>query len=86
MSSEEYEDMFLKQDGKCAICSRTYGHKSKKGNEARLAVDHCHDTDKIRGLLCNRCNRGIGLFQDNITLFEKAILYLKSTSRGRSVE
>jgi len=67
----QYNEMLEAQDYKCAIC----------GNEdevegRRLAIDHCHTTGKIRGLLCGKCNRGLGLFYDNTTALAKAIEYL----------
>ena len=74
----EYDQMLRDQDNKCAIC----------GNEdevegRRLAIDHCHDSGKVRGLLCGKCNRGIGLFYDNKELLEKAISYLDKYSLAR---
>ena len=67
----QYEQMLRDQENKCAIC----------GNEdevegRRLAIDHCHESKKIRGLLCGKCNRGLGLFYDNKELLENAISYL----------
>jgi hypothetical protein len=69
---EEYEKILDDQKGCCAIC------KSRIGNAAgkRLFVDHCHDTLKVRGLLCSQCNMGLGLFKDSPTLLQKAINYL----------
>jgi hypothetical protein len=71
---EEYNNMLEAQDYKCAIC----------GNEdevegRRLAIDHCHSTGDVRGLLCGKCNRGLGLFYDNQELLNKAIQYLKQS-------
>lgn len=60
--------MFNKQRGRCAIC----GRKFKK-----LNVDHCHKTKKVRGLLCLRCNCGIGLFFDCVKNLSSAIKYLR---------
>src|SRR5258706_3727413 len=58
ISISEYNDMFIMQASGCAICGReNVGGK-------RLSVDHCHETGRIRGLLCGKCNPGIGLFQD----------------------
>lgn len=68
LSEEEYTSMLHYQDGVCAIC----GNTSKKA----LAVDHCHKTGKIRGLLCNRCNRGIGYLRDDPNVLNKASLYI----------
>ena len=71
ISIEEYNEMFSKQNGECAIC----GIHQKDLNR-RLAIDHCHTTNKIRGLLCGKCNCGIGNLEDNIELLKKAIKYL----------
>ena len=70
---EEYNEMFTKQNGCCSICGR---HQSEF-NKA-LSVDHNHETGEIRGLLCSKCNFGIGNFNDSIELIEKALLYLKT--------
>lgn len=68
ISLEEYEDMFRKQDGKCRICNDPYDS---------LHVDHDHATGDVRGLLCNNCNAGLGMFKDSPELMVKAIKYLK---------
>lgn len=70
----EFEQMLNKQQGKCAICGTTnFVGKGKKPH-----ADHCHNTGKIRGLLCNPCNVGLGSFRDNIFNLESAIEYLKN--------
>jgi len=74
MSAEEYEFSLKNQSGVCAIC------KSKCITGRKLAVDHNHDTGQIRGLLCCKCNRGLGNFNDNLDLLEQAVLYLKTYS------
>ena len=66
---QEYDKMLKKQKGKCAICG-------KKPDKIRLAVDHCHRTGKVRGLLCNSCNLGIGKLGDTIDRLKKVINYL----------
>ena len=76
--SEQYQEMVDEKGECCEICGAKTGHKSKNGVECRLAIDHCHKTGKIRGLLCNRCNRGIGYLMDDIQLLKKAIKYLES--------
>ena len=65
---EEYDRLADDQDGRCAIC--------KKHTEP-LHVDHDHSTGLVRGLLCHKCNAGIGLLEDNIETLESAIVYLK---------
>lgn len=68
----DYDKMFELQKGNCAICGE---HQSKF--ERRFDIDHCHETGKIRGLCCIRCNRGLGLFKDKPLLLKNAIAYLE---------
>jgi len=67
----DYNALLIKQEHKCAIC---------KGDEAEtirgLYVDHNHRTGRVRGLLCQKCNSGVGFLQDSITLMQSAISYL----------
>jgi len=72
---EDYEELYLRQGGKCGICDRTYDGAKK------LAVDHCHERNVVRGLLCENCNRGIGMFKDDIGRLKLAITYLKNSKR-----
>lgn len=69
---EDYDLMLAGQGGVCKICGAT-------PNGKRLHVDHCHSTGKVRGLLCNKCNFGIGLFNDDIQMIKKAVAYLGET-------
>lgn len=66
---DEFEVKLKEQNGVCAICGI-------KQEGKHLAVDHNHTTNKIRGLLCENCNRGVGMFKDNVALMQKAIDYL----------
>jgi hypothetical protein len=70
ISEEDYNNILVNQDYMCAIC------KNKIGWEA--AVDHCHTTNIVRGLLCRNCNLGLGGFKDNIETIKKAIEYVKN--------
>ena len=72
ISLTQYEQMSIDQEGRCLIC-RTSKHDLKKG----LVVDHDHETSRVRGLLCNSCNRGLGFFKDSLTLLYNALNYLK---------
>lgn len=74
ISKEDYETMLLNQNGVCAICNEPELSKRFKF----LAVDHCHKTGKIRGLLCSKCNQGLGYFNDNVSNLQSAITYLKN--------
>lgn len=68
----EYDELFIKQKGCCAICE-THQMDLKRS----LAVDHCHETGKVRGLLCGECNKALGMFDDNTALLNSAVDYLK---------
>ena len=67
LTEQLYNEMFDKQNGTCLLCPST----------ATLVVDHCHKTGKIRGLLCNNCNLGLGMFKDDISALENAVKYLQ---------
>ena len=72
----EYQKMFVTQAGVCACCEKPE-HEKRSGKTRWLAVDHCHETGEIRGLLCGSCNRGIGKFEDDPNLLRKAADYLE---------
>lgn len=78
---EEYDRMADAQGHRCAICGCDEGEATRgKPIRARyrwLRVDHCHKTGKVRGLLCDKCNLGIGNFNDDLSLFAKAVEYLQ---------
>jgi hypothetical protein len=67
LSLEDYENLVEEQQGRCAICCL---------ETKPLAVDHCHNSKKIRGLLCGHCNTGLGKFRDDPARLERAIAYL----------
>jgi hypothetical protein len=67
MKPADFERRVKEQDGLCAICL----------NSRVLVIDHNHDTDKVRGLLCENCNRGLGFFRDCVLILESAIAYLQ---------
>lgn len=69
LSPRTYDKLMTDQSGLCAICGKTpVGRK--------LAVDHSHTTGQLRGLLCTRCNLGIGYFGDDINRLYRAVDYL----------
>jgi len=67
--------MFSAQDGLCAICADPPNPNGIKAG-SRLHVDHCHATGRVRALLCNSCNRGIGYFRDDPARLRAALAYL----------
>jgi hypothetical protein len=71
ISLEQYDEMLMAQDGVCAICATSCD------TGMNLAVDHCHDTKKVRGLLCKNCNTAIGLLKEDVENMNKAINYIK---------
>lgn len=74
---EQYNEILIKQNYVCAICKEKEKTKHHVTNEFKsLAVDHCHKTGKIRGLLCQRCNRVLGKLNDNVSLLDKMKDYL----------
>lgn len=72
-----YLNMYKQQDGKCAICSKNISIFSLRDITTSAQVDHDHSTKEVRGLLCHRCNCGLGNFNDNIELMERAKQYLE---------
>ena len=73
----QYEKLFSEQRGLCAICLRSEITKHQSGTIRRLAVDHDHETGKIRGLLCSKCNNAIGYLEDNVEFLDRAKKYLQ---------
>lgn len=76
---DQYEDMRCAQNYKCAICNLD----EKENKNKKLFVDHCHETKKVRALLCLWCNSALGSFKDNINTLEKATAYLKEHNAKR---
>lgn len=72
ITHKEYYKILIEQNESCYICKR---HESEF--DRKLAVDHCHTTNIIRGLLCGDCNKALGLFRDNIRSLTIAIEYLQ---------
>lgn len=74
LTPEEYDKLLEAQNGVCAICrgSCTTGK--------RLAVDHCHESGKVRGLLCGSCNTSLGKFKDSPDLLRRAADYVERGS------
>ena len=70
LTPEEFESLEQQQNNKCKICE----------TDCSLVIDHCHSTNKVRGLLCNSCNTALGFMKDNPNTLIKAAEYLKSTS------
>ena len=72
ISVEDYERLFLQQDGRCAICLIPFSGKAH--------IDHDHETGVVRGLLCRPCNVGLGHFGDSVEGLMRAVAYLERNS------
>lgn len=79
LTIEDYEAMLAAQLGQCALCQRIPSYE--------LVVDHDHKTGRVRGLLCHRCNAGLGYLGDTTAVLERALRYvdgeLNNDDRGR---
>mgnify|MGYP004454961833 FL=1 len=74
ITSKDYDTMLKEQNNKCKICLVDFLYDN---HNTKTFIDHCHITNKVRGLLCLHCNSGLGYFKDNIKLLIKAINYLE---------
>ena len=77
ISKADYERMLADQGGVCAICKTS----EPGGRDKVWHVDHCHNTNKVRGLLCGPCNRGLGQFRDDPKRLRAAADYLVSAKK-----
>lgn len=78
ISSTEYKEKSKKQKNRCALCGKKETHRDHRSGKVRvLSVDHDHETNKVRDLICGNCNRGLGMFKDSIEILLKAVQYLK---------
>ena len=73
LTTEAYDALLDRQDGKCAICGTT----EWRGRGDHPHIDHCHETDRVRGLLCRGCNNGLGHFGDDPARLLAAVEYLR---------
>ena len=71
LTLEQYENIRKSQLGKCAICEIDI-------SENTIYIDHCHETGNVRGMLCMKCNSGIGYLKDDYRILERATEYLKN--------
>lgn len=79
LSVDDYELLLEAQNFVCAICHKPETRKDgRSGRTIALAVDHCHSTGRVRGLLCAKCNMGIGHFEDETERLERILEYLRA--------
>lgn len=77
ISIEQYKALLVEQGGGCALCGSP---DPRNRNVQHFCIDHDHQTKEVRGLLCYRCNRGIGLLQDDPEVLAKGVEYLRRPS------
>lgn len=79
LTQDQFREMEVRQNYLCAICKKSEEKISTRtGTPNKLNVDHDHTTGKVRGLLCARCNCGLGYFQEDTAIMHGAIAYVKS--------
>ena len=81
LSKKEFEKIKEVQGDVCAICGKPE-EQQRAGKIRELSVDHDHKTGKVRGLLCSKCNIGLGVFRENISILLNAIKYIESNKKG----
>ena len=67
ITPEQYDEMWKAQGEGCAIC----------GSDRKPRIDHCHQTGRVRGILCDTCNRGLGMLGDNLETLRNVVQYLE---------
>ena len=82
ITEDEFIALKQSQDFKCAICGSEGFLIGNNGHVEKLVVDHCHSTGKVRELLCQNCNRGLGLFQDSPEFLKRAAAYIEKHAEG----
>ena len=84
LEREQIDLMYKEQGGKCKICGTPKWSPSTLDTKAidKLFIDHCHETDAVRGLICQHCNTMLGSAKDNTSTLQNAILYLEESKGG----
>lgn len=86
LTKEQFLNMFEYQKGKCKICNidmETFSFDNNKFNT--LCIDHCHNTGKVRGFLCNNCNRALGLLKDDPNVLLSAYKYILAHDKSEEL-
>lgn len=86
MAPEDFDELLDLQSGRCAICFTDVvrSKQIKNGKRIQAVVDHDHETNEVRGLLCSNCNTGLGLLGDNIRNLASAIVYLQEHEKRKA--
>lgn len=73
LSKEDYLELLVNQDNKCALCMKPF----EGFVDTQIHIDHCHETNKVRGILCMPCNVGLGMLGDNEEGLQRALDYVR---------
>lgn len=79
LTDDDIKALLQKQSNRCPVCNRFFPAVSGPSGRPGFNVDHDHKTGKVRGLLCCRCNSGLGKFQDSMRLLKRAQRYLEKS-------
>lgn len=82
LTIESYQKLEDAQNNKCKIC----GAEGGDCRMSRLRIDHCHETGEVRGLICHKCNVGLGQFRDDLDLLKEAVKYLEEFHESKSTD
>ncbi len=77
LTKKQYVALLMSQNHRCAICRRWIDYGTHVPRNTKVCVDHNHETGKTRALLCTNCNTGLGSFNDNPEVMEKAAIYIR---------
>lgn len=77
LTFSNFKELYDKQEGRCAVCFDEVYWDQDKATQFSSCVDHCHASGKVRGILCNHCNRALGLLKDNKEIVQNLQEYLK---------
>jgi hypothetical protein len=75
LTQQQFYEILIKQKNKCGVCGKMFEQKNIKRFHP-FNIDHCHKTGKVRGILCPKCNRSLGLLQDSVEIIKKSIKWL----------
>ena len=80
LTEKDYLDLYNKQSGLCRVCSIFLYNPFDRQDGDRPQLDHCHKTNKVRGILCQTCNTGLGSFKDDPKLLRQGADYLEESN------
>ena len=74
ITAQEYDARIAAQNGKCEVCKNK---PNGNGAKSKLHLDHCHTTQKIRGMICGNCNAALGMAKDDLVILRALVAYME---------